>query len=85
MPLTHEKTQRIPLCFIRSIPRRALHRHLLRVRAGAAGLYHAMNTFLIICGMALLALGVLVLGVALISRKAMPIQPEKKNEGHSNP
>jgi hypothetical protein len=34
--------------------------------------------------MAMLALGVLVLGVALISRKAMPVQPEKKDKGDSN-
>jgi hypothetical protein len=40
-----------------------------------------MNTFLILSGIAMLALGALVLGVALISRKAMPVQPEKKNEG----
>jgi hypothetical protein len=44
-----------------------------------------MNTFLIICGMALLAFGVLVLGVALISRKAMPPQPEQTDKGESNP
>jgi hypothetical protein len=44
-----------------------------------------MITLLILAGMAMLALGVLVLGVALISRKAMPLQPEKKDEGNSNP
>jgi hypothetical protein len=44
-----------------------------------------MTTLLILSGMAMLALGVLVLGVALISRKAMPVQPEKIDEGDSNP
>jgi hypothetical protein len=44
-----------------------------------------MNTFLIICGMALLAFGVLVLGVALISRKAMPpLETEQTDKEDSN-
>jgi hypothetical protein len=43
-----------------------------------------MTTLPILFGMAMLALGTLVLGVALISRRPMPVQPEKKNEGNSN-
>ncbi len=44
-----------------------------------------MTTLPILFGMAMLALGVLVLGVALISRKAMPPQPEKKDKEDSKP
>jgi hypothetical protein len=44
-----------------------------------------MTTLLILSGMAMLALGALVLGVALISRKAMPPQPEQTDKGESNP
>jgi hypothetical protein len=35
--------------------------------------------------MAMLAIGVLVLGIALISRKAMPVQPEKSDKGENKP
>lgn len=42
-----------------------------------------MTTLLILSGMAMLAVGALVLGVALISRKPMP--PPDDSEGESNP
>lgn len=47
-----------------------------------------MTTLLILSGMAMLALGTLVLGVALISRKPMPPleeQPDDYSEGESKP
>ena len=82
---SHE-TQHIPHPF-RSIPCRALRRHLLRPLPSPYGLSH-MTTLLILCGMAMLALGVLVLGIALISRQPLPPPPEPPDdysEGKAKP
>jgi len=53
--------------------------------ADTFGKANPMITLLILFGMAMLALGVLVLGVALISRKPMPPLEEQTDKGDSNP
>jgi hypothetical protein len=80
--LHHETQPRIAHPF-RPIPCRIVSRHLLRHHAGNP-LFYLMSTLLILSGMALLALGTLVLGVAIISRRPMP-PPEQTGEGDPNP
>jgi hypothetical protein len=56
--------------------------------ADTFGKANAMTTLPILCGMAMLALGTLVLGVALISRRPLPPPPEPPDDyskGESKP